>query len=254
MSSSNPPLNFTSADAPPCAPHAELSCSQCGLAALCLPLAMADDEIEQLEHIVQRSRPLRKGAHLYRERDAFTAIYVVRAGTFKGYRITDSGEEQIAGFYYPGEILGFDGISTNKYTSSAKALESASICEIQFDALSRLSATIPTLQQRVFQMIGQELARDQQLIMQLGKNTADQRVAALLFSISTRNARRGFSATRFILPMTRAEIGNYLGLAMESVSRVLSHLQARDIIAVEGKDIVVQDVDKLRNAANGCFE
>lgn len=253
MSTTNPPLNFAPADASECAPS-ELSCSHCGLAALCLPLALADDEIVQLEHIVQRSRPLRKGAHLYRERDPFTAIYVVRAGTFKGYRITDSGEEQVIGFYYPGEILGFDGISTNKHTSSAKALETGSICEIQFDALSRLSATIPMLQQRVFQMVGQEIARDQQLIMQLGKNTADQRVAALLFSISTRNARRGLSATRFLLPMTRAEIGNYLGLAMESVSRVLSHLQAQNVIAVEGKDVVVQNLDRLRNTANGCMD
>lgn len=254
MPTVRPPLPFTDIDAVRCSEHDKVSCAHCGLAALCLPHALSEAEVGQLEHIVQRSRPLRKGAHLYRERDAFTAIYAVRSGVFKGYRITDAAEEQVVGFYYPGEILGIDGISTNRHASAARALEDAEICEIPFEALSHLSATIPSLQQRVFQMVGQELARDQQLIVQIGKNNADQRVAALLFSIATRNARRGQSSQRFTLPMTRAEIGNYLGLAMESVSRVFSHLQAQDIIAVDGKELQVRDIDALRRAANSCME
>lgn len=228
-------------------------CTDCRLASLCLPLALDQTELAKLERIIKH-RTIHKGAHIYRDREAFGAIYVASSGVFKGYRLADSGNEEVVGFYYPGEMLGVDGIATNHYASSALALEEAAVCVLQFDELNTLSLSIPTLQRRFFQLISQEIARDQQLISILGKSQAEQRVAALLHSLSIRNARRGLSAVTFSLPMTRAEMGSYLGLSTESVSRMLSQLQNDGVIAADGREIVVADLKRLRNVAGGCME
>ncbi|MDB6061218.1 MAG: Crp/Fnr family transcriptional regulator [Verrucomicrobiaceae bacterium] len=229
----------------------QISCNNCRLASICLPIALEASDIDQLDSIVQRGRPLQKGEHAYREHDVFSAVYAVRSGTLKAYRVTDDGQEQITGFYFPGEILGMDGISKNRHASSATALETAAICEIPFERLGELSARIPSLQRHFFQLMSQEIAYDQQLITQLGKNSAEQRIAALLVSISARNSERKLSATSFRLPMSRADIGNYLGLTVETVSRVFGRFQKAGLLAVDNKEISILDVDQLRNAANG---
>jgi CRP/FNR family transcriptional regulator len=231
----------------------QISCSSCRLAPLCLPIALESSDIDKLDDIVQRGRPLRKGEHLYREGQPFTSVFAVRAGALKAYSITDSGSEQVTGFYFPGEILGMDGISKNQHASSAKALETSAICEIPFERLGELSARIPSLQRHFFQLMSQEIAEDQQLITMLSKNSAEQRVAALLLSISTRNARRKLSATAFRLPMSRTDIGNYLGLTVETVSRVFSRFQRLGLLTVDSKEIAIPDIALLRDAASGTL-
>jgi CRP/FNR family transcriptional regulator len=156
----------------------------------------------------------------------------------------------VTGFYFPGEILGMDGIANNSHASSARALETAAVCEIPFSSLEKLSSDMPHLQRHFFQLMSREIAEDQQLITLLSKSSADERVAALLLSISTRNARRRLSATQFRLSMSRVDIGNYLGLTVETVSRVFSRMQKLDILRVENKEIEVLDPDALSRVAD----
>lgn len=229
----------------------QTNCGNCRLNSICLPLALDLHEVEQLDRIIQRSRPLQKGEHLYRQDETFGSVYAVRSGSVKGYAITDNGQEQVTGFYFPGEILGMDGIAKNKHASSARALETASICEIPFDKLGELSLRLPNLQKHFFQLMSQEIAEDQQLLTLLSKNTADQRVATLLLSISARNKRRKLSAANFRLPMSRTDIGNYLGLTVETVSRVLSRFQKMEVLSVDNKEININNADGLRSVADG---
>ncbi len=234
----------------PCAHDYQVSCGNCRLNSICLPLALESDDIQLLDNIIQRSKPLQKNQHLYREGDDFQSVYAVRAGTLKAYKTTDDGREQVTGFYFPGEILGMDGISKNTHASSAKALETAAICEIPFSSLEKLSSMMPNLQRHFFQLMSREITEDQQLITLLSKNSADERVAALMLSISSRNARRKLSPTQFRLPMSRVDIGNYLGLTVETVSRVFSRMQKMDVLQVDNKEIEILDIEGLQHMAN----
>jgi CRP/FNR family transcriptional regulator len=237
-------------NARPCPHDYQVNCGNCRLNSICLPLALESDDIQQLDDIIQRSKPLQKGQHLYREGDDFQSVYAVRSGTLKAYKTTDDGREQVTGFYFPGEILGMDGISKNAHASSARTLETAAVCEIPFSSLAKLSALMPNLQRHFFQLMSREITEDQVLITLLSKNTADERVAALLLSISTRYARRKLSATHFRLPMSRVDIGNYLGLTVETVSRVFSRMQKLEILSVDNKEIAILDMQGVRNMAN----
>ncbi len=234
----------------PCPHDYKVNCSNCRLNSICLPLALESDDVEQLDNIIQRSKPLQKGEHLYREGDEFQSVYAVRSGTLKAYKTTDDGREQVTGFYFPGEILGMDGISKNTHASSAKTLETSAVCEIPFTSLSKLSTLMPNLQHHFFQLMSREITEDQILITLLSKNSADERVAALLLSISSRNARRKLSATHFRLPMSRVDIGNYLGLTVETVSRVFSRMQKLAIIQVDNKEIEITDMAGVQSIAN----
>jgi CRP/FNR family transcriptional regulator len=233
-----------------CTHDYQVTCGNCRLSSICLPLALENDDIQQLENIVQRSKPMQKGQYLYREGDEFQSVFAVRSGTLKAYKTTDDGREQVTGFYFPGEILGMDGISKNTHASSATTLETSAICEIPFSDLSELSSLMPNLQRHFFQLMSREITEDQLLITLLSKNSAEERVAALLLSISSRNARRKLSATQFRLPMSRVDIGNYLGLTVETVSRVFSRMQKLDVIRVDNKEIDILDIQGIRRLAN----
>lgn len=239
-----------SKDSKRCNHDFSVSCSDCRLSSICLPIALQTEEIDQLDEIIQRNKPLHKGEHLFRVNDGFSSVYAVRSGTLKAYTITDNGQEQVTGFYFPGEIVGMDGISKNQHVSSAKALETAAVCEIPFEKLGDLSMQIPSLQRHFFQLMSHEITEDQQLITLLSKNTAEERIASLLLSISSRNSRRKLSAVSLRLPMSRTDIGNYLGLTVETVSRIFSRLQKQGVLNVENKEITILDVDALRSMAN----
>ena len=232
-----------------CHTNPVVSCSACRLSDLCLPIALNGDEINQLDEIVQRGRPLEKGDHLYREGAEFTAVYAVRSGSFKTYAISDAGVEQVAGFTLAGEIVGLDGISSQTHCSSAIALERSSVCEIPFDRLEDLSIQLPSLQHHFFRIMGKEITKDQQMLTLLSSNSAEERVAALLVSFSSRNLIRHMSATQFRLTMTRADIGNYLGITVETVSRTITKLQSQNILTVNNKDIEIIDLIGLKKIA-----
>lgn len=235
---------------PQCHHDNRVSCSNCRLSSLCLPISLELEELDQISEVILRNQPLHKGDYLYRSGSPFTSIFAVRAGSIKSTFISEEGEEQITGFYLPGEILGMDGLNDNSYRNSATALETSAICEIPFDKLEELSQQIPSLQRHFFQLMSREITNDQQLISLLTKGSAEQRIAALLLSLSSRYQRRQLSSTEFLLPMSRTELGNYLGLTIETVSRVLSRWQKEGFIHAERRLIKLLDVDKLKSMAS----
>lgn len=235
---------------PKCKHNPHVSCNNCRLSTLCLPLSLHSDEIDLLDHIVQRSRPLQKNQNVYHAGEEFGSVFAVRSGSIKAFRITDDGKEQVTGFYLPGELFGMDGIGGNQYPCSATSLETSSVCEIPFSRLQELSVKIPSLQRHFFQLMSKEITQDQHLITLLSKNSADERIASFLLSISSRNALRGLSATAFRLPMSRSDIGNFLGLTVETVSRVFTRLQKQSIIEVNNKEVQLLSLEELKQVAN----
>lgn len=234
-----------------CAHDKKVSCGNCRLSTICLPISLHIEDIDRLNHIIQRGKPLQKGDYLYRANDTFDSVYAIRSGAVKAMTLSDSGEEQVTGFYLPGEVVGMDGIADSRYTNSVVALETASVCEIPFNRMEELSLQIPNLQRHFFQLMSREITQDQQIITLLSKSSAEERIAALLLSISNRNSRRQLSANAFRLPMSRTDIGNYLGLTIETVSRIFTRLQKQDVITVDKKEILIKNMDLLRNIANG---
>ena len=220
--------------------------------ALCLPLSLQENEIGQLDSIVKRGRPLQKDEHIYHEGEEFSAVYAVRSGTVKTYSTSRNGQEQVTGFHLPGEIFGMDGIGKNSHTNSAIALGTSAICEIPFEQLNELSTTIPSLQRRFIHLMGMEITNDQELINLLSKKGAEERVATLLINISNRHKARNLSPTHFRLAMSRSDIGNYLGLTLETVSRIFSKLQKAKILRVNKKEIEILDMDSLCKLTTTC--
>ncbi len=221
------------------------SCSDCNLKGLCLPIAMDIGDIDRVDKIIQRSRPLHAGDHLYRTGDVFRSIYAVRSGSIKTYLVDEDGIEQVTGFFLPGEVLGFDGIGTHSHGCNVLALETSSVCEIPFERLEELSLQIPTLQHHMFQLMSKQIESDHQMMLTLSKKNAEGRIATLLLSLSRRYARRNLSANAMRLPMSRMDMGNFLGLTIETVSRTLSRLHKEEVISVDGREIVLKNHERL---------
>jgi len=229
-----------------CPQNPAVSCSSCRLSDLCLPISLNRHEITQLDGIIERNRPLKKGDHLYRQRDPFRSVFAVRSGSLKSYVLNADGGSRVTGFYLPGEIIGMDGIASREHVNSVMALEHSSICEIPFAQLEKLSQQLPNLQSRFFSIMGNEIAKDQQVHTLLSSYSAEERVASFLLSLSARHARCQFSPDRFLLHMTRGDIGEYLGLTLETVSRIFSGLQKKGIISLQGKEVSIVDMQALR--------
>lgn len=209
------------------------------------------EDLDLLDDIVKRGRPLKKGDYLFRQGDSFSSVFAVRSGSLKTYSVSDCGEEQITGFHLPSEFVGLSGVDTELYPTSAIALETTSICEIPFERLDELSATLPQLRRQLMRIMSREIRDDQQMMMLLSKKTADERIATFLVNLSARFSARGYSATQFRLAMSRNEIGNYLGLAVETVSRVFTRFQQAGLIEAEGKEIKITNNEELCQLAGG---
>ncbi|WP_035481061.1 FNR family transcription factor [Gallaecimonas xiamenensis] len=233
-----------------CAIH----CHDCAMSELCIPFTLTDTELDQLDSIIERKKPVHKGDALFEAGQALSALYAIRSGTIKSYTLTKEGEEQITGFHLPGDIIGFDAINKGSHVSFAQALETAMVCEIPFDTLDRLSGTMPRLRQQIMRLMSSEIKGDQDMILLLSKKTAEERLAAFLMNLSTRFGARGFSPKEFRLAMTRGDIGNYLGLTVETISRLLGRFQKLGLIQVAGKFITVSDLEGLRRMAADPLE
>jgi CRP/FNR family transcriptional regulator len=234
-----------------CTHDKRITCGGCRLNTLCLPISLHLDDVDKLNSIVQRSKPLQRGDYLYRANSEFHSVFAIRSGAVKAVTLNDNGDEQITGFYLPGEIVGLDGLSDNKYTNSVLALETSSVCEIPFHRFEELSAKIPNLQRRFLQLMSREITEDQRIIGLLSKSNAEARIASLLISISSRNSRRNLSASEFALPMTRTDISNFLGLRIETVSRLFARLQKSEVISIDKKDVFIKDMNALQQIAKG---
>lgn len=227
----------------------EAHCEDCSLNLICLPVAVSDEDLHRLETIIERGRPLQRGEHVFRSGTPFESVYAVRSGALKTYRLTPEGDEQIMGFHLPGEMFGLGGLGHETHPNAAVALETATVCEVPFDRMEALAREIPGLQRHMFQLLSKEIGEDEQLLVLLSKRSAEERIAALLLSLSARFRRRHLSATRFRLPMSRGDIGNYLGLVVETVSRVFTRLQNQGVIEVEGKEIRILEPETLATIA-----
>ena len=221
-------------------------CTKCNLREVCLPAGLSQEELKQLDGIVHQKRTLRRGQYLYRAGAPLQSLYAVRTGFLKSCVLHDDGREQVAGFHMMGELLGMDAIGSSKHMCDVVALEDAEICEVSFGELEQLSRAIPALQQHFHRMMSREITRDYGVMLLLGSMRAEERLAAFLLNLSQRFAARGYSATRFVLRMTREEIGSYLGLKLETVSRAFSRFQSDGWIAVQNKNIELKGIPGLR--------
>lgn len=228
----------------------KVACRDCSLSTLCLPMGLRPDDVDRLDAIVKRNRPLQRGDHLFRAGDTFRNLYVVKTGAVKTFTQTNDGDEHVVGFHLPGEVLGLDAIQDGQHGCSARALETTAICELPFERLEDLSANIPSLQHQMFRLLSKEIGQEADMMALLGRSTAEERVASFLLSLSERFRRRGFSPTDFFLSMSRQEIGSYLGLALETVSRLFTRFQDEKILKVERKHVQILDIDGLRAMIN----
>jgi len=225
--------------------RANAQCSTCMFRHLCMASNLDSADLARLDDVVYNWRTVRQGQALYRAGDPFQSIYAVRSGSFKTVMSHESGREYISGFFLPGETVGLDGISGESHAYDAIALEDSAVCVIPFHLLEALCREIKSLQQRVHRILSAEIVRETGQMMLLGNLSAEQRVAAFLLNISSRLRSRGYSATEFTLRMTREDIGSYLGMTLETVSRTLSRFQQEGMIRVQIKQITLLDPKAL---------
>lgn len=227
------------------------SCSTCSMHQLCLPMGLGENDMDKLDQIIGRRRKVPRDGYLYRMDDPFSNLYAVRIGHFKTYQVNAGGEQQITGFQMAGELLGMDAISTDRHHCDAIALEDSEVCEIPFPRLEELFGSMPILLRHFHRMMSQEITREQSVMLLLGNMRAEQRFAAFLINLASRYVARGYSSTDFQLRMSREDIGNYLGLTIESISRILSKFKKQGLLTVSNREIVLLDPVTLKAMAAG---
>lgn len=226
-----------------------VNCGNCSVRRLCLPAGLSQEDIDKLEQITRKKKIVKAGEPLFRAGDPFANLYAIRSGSFKSVVIAADGDTQVTHFALPGELLGLDAYSGRVHPSYAEALEDSSVCLLPFAQLETLAQQVPALQQQIYTIFSEELKQENDILMLLGKRSADTRLAALLINISSRYARRGYSASRFVLSMPRTDIANYLGLTAETVSRLFSRFQKEKLIRAKGREVEILDLVGLSELA-----
>jgi CRP/FNR family transcriptional regulator, anaerobic regulatory protein len=221
-------------------------CSSCNLRELCLPCGLSGQDADRLDQLIYTRRRIERSESLYRAGDAFSSLYAVRSGFFKTLQTLEDGREQVTGFHMGGEIMGMDGIEPEKHSSSAVALEDSEVCVIPYTRLVNLGHEMHGLQRQFHKVMSREIAQEHSVMLLLGTMRAEERLAAFLLNLSQRFTARGYSASEFNLRMTREEIGSYLGLKLETVSRAFSKFQEESLISVHQKHIRIRDVAGLK--------
>ncbi|RZS46733.1 fumarate/nitrate reduction transcriptional regulator Fnr [Sphaerotilus mobilis] len=230
----------------------KVACSACNLRELCLPVGLSEDELVSLDNIISTRRSVKRGEALFHAGDDFAALYAVRTGFFKTVVSASDGREQVTGFQMAGELIGLDGISNDRHSCDAVALEDSQVCMIPYTQLEHLSREFTLLQHQFHKIMSREIVRDHGVMLLLGSMRAEERLAAFLLNLTQRLQARGFSASALVLRMTREEIGSYLGLKLETVSRTFSKFQEEGILEVKQRDIRILDQDALQRVVNGA--
>jgi len=226
----------------------KVACEDCAMYPLCRPLKVGEGELDLVGTILKRQQPFKRGESLYRKGDPFKSIYAICSGSVKVSTFSEAtGEEHISGFCLPGELIGAEAINQQRYPRNATALENSKICEIPFHRLEEFGVHMPALQNEIIRLMASELLHYQWLAASfLGRKSAEEKLAAFLLNLSLRLQERGFSGTSFRLSMTRGDIGNYFGLAKETVSRMLTRFQADGLISAKGSRIQIHDLKRLQ--------
>jgi CRP/FNR family transcriptional regulator len=234
----------TAIHAAPATKKFEVTCSSCNLREMCLPAGLCAEDLERIENVVYARRRLKRGESLFNAGDGFSAVYAIRSGFFKTSLLDHDGREQVTGFFMGGELLGLDGIG-GAHHGTASALEDSEVCVLPYALIEDLSREIPALQRQLHAVLAREIARDHGVMMLLGSMRAEERLATFLLNLSRRFVRRGYSSTEFHLRMTRDEIGSYLGLKLETVSRLFSAFQKDGLIDVQQKHVRIREIEGL---------
>jgi CRP/FNR family transcriptional regulator, anaerobic regulatory protein len=228
----------------------KVACSSCNLRELCLPVGLTQPQLTQLDTLVATRKSIKRGDALFHTGDPFKSVYAVRTGFFKTRISSEDGRDQVTGFQMAGELLGLDGISTDRHACDAIALEDSQVCVIPYGQLEELSREFSDLQHQFHKIMSREIVRDHGVMLLLGSMRAEERLAAFLLNLTQRLHARGFSASALVLRMTREEIGSYLGLKLETVSRTFSKFQDEGLLEVKQRDIRITDEAGLRALVN----
>ena len=223
----------------------KVACSTCNLRELCLPVGVSNEQMLRLDEMVTARRTLSRGDALFRTGSPFTSLYAVRTGFFKTNVTSEDGRDQVTGFQMAGELLGLDGIGSGCYNGNAVALEDSEACVLPFELIEQLGREIPAIQRNLHSVLSREIVRDHGVMMLLGSMSAEERLAAFLLNLSRRFTARGYSPSDFYLRMTREEIGSYLGLKLETVSRLFSRFHEDRLIEVQQKHVRILDIPAL---------
>jgi CRP/FNR family transcriptional regulator len=228
----------------------KVACSNCNLRELCMPVGLNELELQRVDELVTQRRSIKRGAALFHNGEPFTSLYAVRTGFFKTSLTTEDGRDQVTGFQMAGEIIGLDGIVNEHHTCDAIALEDAEVCVMPFDRIEEISREVGALQKHVHRIMSREIVREHGVMLLLGSMRAEERLAAFLLNLVQRLQARGFSSSELILRMTREEIGSYLGMKLETVSRTFSRFAEEGIIEVKQRHIHIQDAQALKRLVN----
>ena len=228
----------------------KVACSNCNLRELCMPLGLNESEMERVDEVVATRRKVARGENLFRNGDKFNALFAIRTGFFKTRISAEDGRDQVTGFQMAGEIIGLDGIVSDHHTCDAVALEDAEVCVMPFDRIEELSREITSLQRHVHKIMSREIVRENGVMLLLGSMRAEERLAAFLLNLVQRLHARGFSQSELVLRMTREEIGSYLGLKLETVSRTFSKLVDDGIVEVKQRHVRILNPDGLKLIIN----
>lgn len=223
-----------------------IQCNKCLLKKLCLAKSVSEEGMTALSSITHHPKPLQKGEHFFRQDDSFDSVYIVHSGAIKTYHLDENGDQQITGFYLPGELLGLDGLISGQHKFSAEALNTTTVCVVPFKQLEKLFQQHPDLQHRMMQMLCSEMQEKQQPLLLLRHKPAENLLATFLIGISTRFSARGLSATEFDLPMARCDIASHLGLAGETMSRLFTRFQKMVLLKSKGRTVSITDLDALK--------
>ncbi|HEV8646647.1 MAG TPA: helix-turn-helix domain-containing protein [Burkholderiales bacterium] len=234
------------ADAEPAPPRFKVTCSSCNVREMCLPSGLCHADLQRVEKIVYLRRRIKRGETLFNAGEPFNSVYSIRAGFFKTCVIDDDGREQVMGFFMGGELLGLDGVGSGRYNGTAIALEDSEVCVMPFALIEDVASHVRALQRNLHSVLAREIVRDHGVMMLLGSMCAEERLAAFLLNLSQRFTARGYSPSEFVLRMTREEIGSYLGLKLETVSRVFSRFQDAGLVVVQQKHIRITDIPGLQ--------
>lgn len=245
-----PPDNAFDEDQTMNAQSLKVACSSCNLRELCLPVGLSQNELDKLDHLISVRKKIKRGTALYSAGDPFSSLFAVRSGFFKTRITTPDGRDQVTGFQMMGEIMGLDGIVNDRHSCDAIALEDAEVCVMPFHKVEELSREFNSLQHHVHKIMSREIVRDQSVMMLLGGMRAEERLAAFLLNLVQRLNARGFSKSELVLRMTREEIGNYLGMKLETVSRTFSKFVDDGLIEVRQRYVQILDADGLRAIVN----
>jgi len=228
----------------------KVACSNCNLRELCMPVGLTDQDLTKLDELVATRRKVKRGDTLFNNGDKFTSLFAIRTGFFKTALATEDGRDQVTGFQMAGEIIGLDGIVHDRHTCDAIALEDAEVCVMPFDRIEELSREVTALQSHVHKIMSREIVREHGVMLLLGSMRAEERVAAFLLNLVQRLHARGFSQSELVLRMTREEIGSYLGLKLETVSRTFSKFVEEGIVEVKQRHVRILNTQALQNLVN----